>query len=499
MNNALPDGLLSELSEWVAARTALHFPRERWWDLIRKVSSAAKEFGFTDVEACIQWLVSSPVTREQIEILASHLTIAETYFWREPQVFAALGEQILPGLIRTRASGDRRLRIWSAACASGEEPYSIAIALCRALPARQDWRITLLATDINPRILHRAAAGVYGEWSFRNAPSWLKGDYFRRKYDGKWELLPEIRQMVTFAYLNLAEDVYPSPLNNTNAMDIIFCRNVLMYFASERARQVARRLHGSLLDGGWLMVGASELSQAVFSQFTSVHFPEAILYRKEAPHAPPSVVFRPEETSPPKALVQPPLEATVMPLAPPLPRRKRAIAPAAVSAQPPPTAYAQALDLYAQGRYTEVLQKLEGVATPDGGALAVRALANQGKLAEALALCEQAIAANKLDPGLHYLGATILQELNRDGEAIAALKRALYLDPKFVLAHFALANLVLRQGNVPAARKCYQNVLALLSDCRQEDILPESEGLTAGRFKVIAQATMQTGALGEST
>ncbi len=162
-------------------------------------------------------------------------------------MFEALEDRILPELIRSRSVGNRRLRIWSAGCATGEEPYSIAIALRRALPVPEDWRITILATDINPHILRKASAGVYGEWSFRNAPPWLKGTWFRPKKDGKLEILPEIRKMVSFAYLNLAEDIFPSPVNNTNAMDLIFCRNVLMYFAAERAQEIGESLRGCLL------------------------------------------------------------------------------------------------------------------------------------------------------------------------------------------------------------------------------------------------------------
>jgi chemotaxis protein methyltransferase CheR len=125
----------------------------------------------------------------------------------------------------------------------------------------------------------------------------------------------------------------------------------------------------------------------------------------------------------------------------------------------------------------------------------VRALANQGRLDEALALCDEAIAAEKLDAGLHYLRATILQELNRAGEAVASFKRALYLEPEFVLAHFALGNLAVGQGHTRTARRCFENVLALLATSREEDVLPESEGLTAGRFREIIHATMQIGAL----
>jgi chemotaxis protein methyltransferase CheR len=127
--------------------------------------------------------------------------------------------------------------------------------------------------------------------------------------------------------------------------------------------------------------------------------------------------------------------------------------------------------------------------------LIVRDLANQGRLAEAWAACEDAIDADKLNPGLQYLGATILQELNRESEAMAALKRALYLDPNFLLAHFALGNLARRRGNAAAAKKYFKNVLALLEDYQADDILPEAEGLTAGRLREIIRATLQTGIL----
>lgn len=170
MKNSLPDYLLSGLSTLVAERLALHFPPSRWSDLERMACSASMELGSTDPKSFLERLLSTAVTSGQLEILASHLTVGETYFWRQPQVFDALEERILPELIRLRGSGEKRLRIWSAGCSTGEEPYSIAIALRRAMPAIDDWNITILATDVNPRMLRTAAAGRYAEWSFRNAP-----------------------------------------------------------------------------------------------------------------------------------------------------------------------------------------------------------------------------------------------------------------------------------------------------------------------------------------
>jgi Methylase of chemotaxis methyl-accepting proteins len=480
MKHTLHPSLLSQLSEFIAAKTALHFPPARWDDLEQKVCSAAKEFGFAGTEEFIRWLLSSPITPGQMDILASHLTIHETYFWREPQVFEALVAQVLPALVRSRENSGRRIRIWSAGCATGEEPYSIAIALCRAIPDLKEWNISILATDINPRILRKAMAGVYGKWSFRNAPPWLIEGYFTCKKDGVFEVLPEIRKMVAFAYINLAEDNYPSSLNNTNAMDIIFCRNVLMYFAPERARQVGQGLFRSLTDGGWLMVGASELSQFLFPQFASVQFPGAIVYRKETgAKRSRSELQIPDTSELCFGVVQFPEDEKIQAVVNELPVRNEHIA---VLEQPPQTAG------------LETIEKAIEKALPSK-ALSIRALADQGKLPEALALCEEALSSDKLNPGMHYLRAIILQELNRIEEAIVSLKRTLYLDRNFLLAHFALGNIVLRQGKAPASKKHFENVLTLLKENRPEDILPESEGLTAGRFREIIFATMETGAL----
>jgi len=467
---------LARLSEYLKTQMGLYFPEKRWDDLLNKMARAMKDFDYRDLSGFIEWLVSSPRSRQEIEILASHLTISETYFWREPRVFEALVKQILPELIRVREKGERRLRIWSAGCASGEEPYSIAIALRRLLPVPEDWRITILATDINPGILSRAMAGVYGEWSFRGLHKRLKEEYFHRKEGGRFEILPEIRKMVTFAYLNLVEDLYPSPLNNTNAMDLIFCRNVLMYFTPERAVQVGQRLYNSLVDGGWLMVGASELSQFTFPQFASVHFPGAIVYRRETRESRPSEVFRLEEISSP----------------PPL--RESTRIQVVESASPKQATYAEVLDRSVPGRDIAAPVKQQGEEATFDITLKIRALADRGNLAEALSACDEAIAADKLDPEMHYLRAIILQEQNGHGEAIAALKRALYLDPNFVPAHFAIGNLMLRRGNARAAKKSFENVLALLSAYRAEDILPEFEGLTAGRCREIIHATVRIGA-----
>jgi chemotaxis protein methyltransferase CheR len=153
--------------------------------------------------------------------------------------------------------------------------------------------------------------------------------------------------------------------------------------------------------------------------------------------------------------------------------------------------YEEALKSYLLGNYADVMDKLnKDDQTVEEQILLIRAYANQGKLAEAIKSCEKSISTNKLDPGLYYLLATILQENNQLDEAVASLKRAIYLNSNFVLSYYSLGNIYKRLGNVNSAKKCYENVLTILNKCSQEEILPESEGLTAGRFKEIVNASI---------
>ncbi|MDP1707669.1 MAG: CheR family methyltransferase [Gammaproteobacteria bacterium] len=483
MNPGLSEMLLSQFSDFIAARIGLHFPRERWCDLERGISSAARDFALGDARACVEWLMSHPLTKREIEILASHLTVGETYFFREEKSFAALEAHILPELIRRWRDGEKRLRIWSAGCCTGEEPYSVAILLNRMIPDLDDWNLTLLATDINPHFLGKASNGVYNEWSFRATPGWVRERYFTKTSEARFELDPRIRRRVTFSYLNLAEDVYPSLLNNTNAMDVIFCRNVLMYFSPQRAQQVIRNLHRCLVDGGWLIVSPSEASHTLFSEFSTVNYPGIILYRKVssckfkvASPAPEPMTLNVEletlSSQPETASAKPETET-------PRPQQK--------------PSYRQAQALYEQGCYDEVSEELQAVLTQEPGnteamTLLARTLANQGRLAEALAWCEKAVAAGKLNPASHYLLAIILQEQGQDADAVASLKRALYLDPDFALAHFALGNLVRRQGRHKESERHLQNALSILDKYPQEDRLPVSEGMTAGRLREIIRS-----------
>jgi chemotaxis protein methyltransferase CheR len=452
MRPTLPDSLLSHLSDLLATRIGLHFPAERWSDLERGITAAAPAFGMPDARSCAHRLLSAPLSRREIEILAGCLTVGETYFFREKPSFDVLEQHILPALLRAREGNERRLRIWSAGCCTGEEPYSIAMLLDRLIPEPAAWSVTVHATDINPMFLRKAAEGEYGEWSFRSTPAWIKDRYFQPGKAGHFKLDERIRKRVVFDHLNLADDAYPSLTNNTNAMDIIFCRNVLMYFSAQRARAVIDNLHRALVDGGWLIVSPAETSGTLFSNFTAVEFDGAILYRKDC----------------------------------------SAQTPRFGSAVPDSIQGSWCLDeadkpgtITASDAYSDSAPML-----PELGQLsrAARDCADQGRLGEAAEWCRKVIAVDKLNPAHYYLLSAIEQEQGQPDAAAQSLARALYLDPDFVLAHYALGNLRQSQGRHREAQRHFSNTLALLQAHPPDEILPESVGLTAGRLGEIIES-----------
>ncbi len=496
MTAGISKELLGRISDYVAQRTGLYFPETRWQDLERSLGDAARDFGFEDAEACARWLLLSPLTKRQIEALARRLTVGETYFFRDSKGFDLLEEKVLPELIHKRRESGKYLRIWSAGCASGEEPYSIAILLRRLIPDIGDWNITILASDINTSFLEKAEKGIYGEWSFRDVPAWVRQGFFRNVGKGRFELLPELRKGVTFFYHNLAEDAYPSLANHTNALDLILCRNVLMYFSDENQREVVRKFHRCLVNGGWLMVGPAEMSATQSSSFLPAQFSGAALYRKdivscrvpaEEERADSGQRMSDSGVPPFKEQSELPTPLHGDPGIPPL-----AVLPVSKEQADP---YGEALKLYERGCYPEAEEKVSALLAADGGngpalALLSRICANQGQLEEARDLCERAVAADRLNPAYYYLHAAVLSEMGQEDESKTCLTRALYLDQNFVLAHFALGNLARRKGMKREGERHFENALSILRTYLPDAIVPESEGMTAERMIEIISAAL---------
>jgi len=485
METSLPEQELSHCGQFVAQTIGLHFPPARWPDLRRGIAATAAELGFETSLECVRNLMSAEVTKCQLDVLASHLTVGETYFFRDLPNFEILSRSIIPELLRTRQNQTRRLRIWSAGCCTGDEPYSIAISLAQAIPDLHDWTVTLLATDINSRFLSKAEAGLFGSWSFRNSPPGLKDRYFRPTSDGRFEILPEIRRMVHFSQLNLVDDNFPSAGIDLNEMDVIFCRNVLMYFTPQQAKKAIGNLYRAQMDGGWLIVSPSESPNVLFPPYRTVNFDGVFLYQKGSSST--------ARVQPPSTAVAP-IEQPVVPIShidrrPPAKRPVRK--PQRVNgAEEPNDPYLRAVALYREGNYEDAANMLGGLlcSRPNDPAaldLLARAFANQGKLSEALACCDRWIAADKLNPASHYLRSVVLQEQNAMDSAVQSLVKSLYLDPGYVMAHIALGNIAHANGHTREATRHMKNAKKSLERFKPSDVLRDSDGITAGRLAQI--------------
>ena len=222
-------------------------------------------------------LKNKPESYPAWRMIIQALTVGETYFFRNQAHLKALRESVLPDLIeQRRRAGDRRLRIWSAGCASGEEPYSLAMLLRDLVPDIESWSIDLLGTDINEFFLERARQGFYRSHSFRGETrDWLQQRWFTAS-EGGFQLVPEIRRMVRFESLNLISDTYPIAAS----MDIILCRNVTIYFDREETRRVMGRMYDTLAENGWLIVGHSEPQPEIYDAFTARNYENAIFYQR---------------------------------------------------------------------------------------------------------------------------------------------------------------------------------------------------------------------------
>jgi chemotaxis protein methyltransferase CheR len=455
------------LSELVAQTMGLHFPPERLPDLQRGVDAATREIGLENSD----WALSGSPGQRELDVLATHLTIGETYFFRDDQAMRALAGTVLPELIRRRGAA-RRLRFWSAGCCTGEEPYSLAILLHQVLPDLTGWNVTIRATDINRRFLDKAEVGVYGKWSFRNTPEEIKARYFTPVDKGRFAISPELRRMVTFAQLNLMQDAYASCAIEEGSIDLVLCRNVLMYFTPVQMRRVIAKLGGALVEGGWLAVSPSEVSQSLFGTFTTVNCPGAVLYRKT--HASPGA-----DSATPKAS-RPVPQLSGSHAAP------RSTHPGPLMPDIAPFTKGSAgrcLDFEVASRQIGAPAPSAATATPlDASSYATmaRSLANDGQLAAALGWCDRWVTADKLEPQAHYLRASIFLEQGDAEQARACLQRATYLQPDFVMAHFALCNLARQLGRAAEAGKHWLNTRQSLKRHEAGDVLPGSDGLTAG-------------------
>jgi chemotaxis protein methyltransferase CheR len=262
------------LAEFLYRRTGMVFTEAKRYYVERRIAdrmSASSTKTFADYFS----LLRSEI-RGEVEHLINAFTVNETYFYREDHQLECLTKDLLRERIRQKTKGGT-IRIWSAPCATGEEPYSIAIWLLENWPEVDTFDIEIIGSDIDTRVLEFARAGVFGKRALMRLSPELIGRYFHQLDDERWAILDDLRHSVQFSRTNIVETKETRPLGQ---FDVIFCRNVLIYFDDESRRIAAENLYDSLLPGGYICLGHTESMSRISPLFEVCRYSDAIVYRR---------------------------------------------------------------------------------------------------------------------------------------------------------------------------------------------------------------------------
>lgn len=452
----LYDPELWALKAWIIQRTGLSYYNERDADLVQALERVFVAEGKLD--SAPNLLRRLQTTPRELDALVEQLTIGETFFFRHLEMFHALRDHVFPDVLRRRAAS-RTLRIWSAGCSIGAEPYSISILLRELLGAQfRDWSIHILGTDINRKFLRMAEEGAYEPWTLRGMPPHvLTRSFLKDREGGKWRIGDHCRAGVAFRSHNLATDPLPDPLSDLINFDLIICRNVMIYFDQPAIQRLAQQFYETLRPGGWLAVGHAEPHSGTFRMFRTVNAAGAVLYQRpttEHRH----VVVEPAPLLPAKGLFPPPPPVVQRPWQP-------VVLNIHLPGQQAPEPFrAQAPAVAPQDPLTEITQ-----------------LADTGDLKAALQACDALILREPLNAGAYYYHGMILAQHAEWAASERSLRRSLYLERSLALAHFYLGLVVERLGQ--SARKHYANAQDLLAGQPEHVLVPLGQGLTVREFR----------------
>ena len=392
----------------------------------------------------------------ELRNLLNLVTVTETCFLRDASQFRLLREHIVPKLISERsAKGDaqKTIRIWSAGCSSGEEAYSIALTLedMGLYKACPDWNVEIIGTDLNTKVLEKARAAVYNARAVRNVEGRLRNVHFES--DGKtFALKDEIKRRVKFEFGNLMQ----TPMPSTGPQDVVFCKNVTIYFSASVTRKLIKGLRDTLTPDGYLLLGHAESLWQMSEGFTLVEHERAFCYRKTSPAARSGGLATADRKRP-----APPAHS-LRRVSPKLDRIER------VAADNPNGRESEDYDLCLAAIRAGDWDTAETILTALVAACPtfVPALlllgglyVHRGRFEEAMRQADSVLKLSDLEPRAHLLRGMIEARQDRTDEALQSLRRALYLDDSLALAHFWLANLYRDRGDITRACREYENVV----------------------------------------
>lgn len=485
MSGAENESEFRNLLDWLTKHTGLKFREDQHrhtMTTLRRLMKMDCVEGFTEFRRRLE---RNP---QLLSDAIDQLTVGETYFFREHQHFEFIRQEVIPDF-RTRSGHHEPIRAWSAGCATGEEAYSLAIVF-----TQEHVSSTILATDLSSAAIEKAQRAVFRPWSFRGQASDAVRPFVTESGD-QFTLSQRIKRRVQFQRLNLAANTYPSSANGTCDMDLILCRNVLIYFGAETVREISRRLFKSLSPGGWLITASGDPRLVEHADYEVVACDHGVFYRRplDAESAAKTATSGRSRSSPltdidarrrsteraSERLTARTLTARTLLAKPPFP----------APADPVTKHLASVTSFNAGDDFGETSSARERADDSDACLAQIKLVAATDP-DRALEICRTATVRHPLVEELHYLHGVLLADADQPLMALESIRKAIFLNRSSVMSHFLFASIQRRQGQYVSARKHFRRVCELCALGNPNDVLPMSNGETVADIAVAAQSQL---------
>lgn len=460
--------------------------------------------GILDYDAYYSFIINNDAGGKEFEELLDLLLIKETFFFRDERQLKTLLHHVLPELLERKRS--QEIKIWSAGCATGEEPYSIAMAIMENFfPAGMN--VSIFGTDISAAALNMAKEGVYSKGSMRAIDTGSLNKYFTRK-DGRYCLSDQVKQRVRFDLLNLTEAYFPF---EKNSIDVVFCKNVIIYFRLETVKTIIRRLYDMLTEGGYLFLGHSESLWQISDDFKLEEVGGVFFYRKNGKGAAMPLSDKPRQKEKlPEDITRKRFSRTKA--APLQKQQKIDVDSVSVSQERRENVLTRRGEQNKKKDISQwltertqlsgfadadgVLGEIEGVLSEEPGnvnahLLAGRIYADMGLYDKALKKGLDVLKIDEFSGEAYALTGIIYYKIGDKAKAVTAFKKAIYLDEKSVLPHYYLGNLYKDSSLIDQAVKEYKNVIHIIDIHTGNGLLPIGEVFTGKQLKEICSRNIE--------
>ena len=508
--NTKPNTLSNEefilFQQLILEESGIHFSLDQKYSLSLNLAERMHKVEMSFFKEYYNLLTSGFEGKKELSNLLDLITIGETEFFRTPAHFDVLREFILTEIARRKFArlnnfpkeplvvgfNDPVIKIWSAGCSTGEEPYSIAISVLETIAQAVNGAVSIFTTDVNRARLEKARLGLYSKKAVRNLGPQILEKYFVQSGD-KYEVGPGLRNMVKFTRHNLAKDKFDSA--DLQGLDIIFCRNVLIYFDLTATKKIIDNFYNCLDDDGCLFIGPAESLWQISNKFRAVEFPHVFVYKKQLGEA--TEVERPFINIPEFNLeaVLPELEIPLEARGSSFVNEEREKGKAALDAYE--AAYEEGNRLFKEKEYARAVVAFDKLIAENPKFIQAyfakaTILSNQAEYAKAIAELKKIIHVDNLFIEAYYLMGVLFNKLGDLDKATEGFQKVIYIEPKVVLAYFNMGNIFYCQRKFKKAEREFKNAITILNKRPKDEVVNFSEDITVEVLLAACKKNIET-------